>query len=125
MALSLSTHAAVRPHARGAAHADGQTTAAAHAMPHAGVMDSARMVAQRQRMADVSGAASAVSGGTIQRMTQPSASSPSSTQSSTSGSSSTDDDTARRTAVIHYTGAAAMPKPPSREPSASVRDPED
>lgn len=134
MASSLSMHAAARPQARGAAHAspDGRATPAAGAMPHAGVMDSARMVAQRQRMAGLSGAASAVGGGTIQRVTDPSASGqapgatpPASSQGSTQGSSSTDEDTGRRTVVIHYTGAAAMPKPRSQEPRAWVSDPDD
>lgn len=136
MASSLSTHAAARPQARGAAHASphSRVATASGAMPRSGVMDSARMVAQRQRLADVSGAGSAVGGGTIQRMTHPSAGGqtpghptpPASTQGSTHGSSSTDEDTGRRTGVIHYTGAAAMPRPQSRDPGAFLsRDPED
>ncbi len=117
MASSLSTHAAARPHARGAAHAspDSRAPTSSGAMPHTGVMGSARMVAQRQRMDQVTGAGSLAGGATIQRM-----SSHPTPPASSAGSSSRDDESERRWVSMPVTGAAAIKKPPSQDPGASL-----
>ncbi|HLO93798.1 MAG TPA: hypothetical protein VK195_05730, partial [Burkholderiaceae bacterium] len=73
MASPLVTHAPDRPHARGAAHAStgSRAASASSAVTRPGVMDSTRMVAQRQRMAAMSGPVGTAGGGAIQRMPNP------------------------------------------------------